>query len=303
MVAAGMAMKLSAGDRVCVIAPASQFRGVDRTLLTQAVSLLESWNLRVDVRVDDRHHFYLAGTDLVRAGHLNDALADASVKAIFCTRGGYGSARLLTHIDTRLTPAPKFLVGHSDITSLHVAVSGLWPQIISVHGPNVATRQLLGTDEFCERNRQSLRKALFADRDFCEPVEFLRPGVGRGPLQGGCLSLVVAAVGTPFSTPTFGSILFLEDTSEPPYRVDRMISQLMNAGMLENVRGVVFGTMNECTDPYNNIRDVLRDLFNSAPYPVAFGFRSGHGNINISVHLGAPVELDGGSGTLRTIAP
>src|SRR5436853_6221449 len=155
-------MRLIPGDDVCIIAPASQFRGKDRGLLAEAVSLLESWRLHVDVRIDERHHFYLAGPDVVRASHLNLALADPDTKAIFCTRGGYGSYRLLRYLNFGMMPLPKFLVGHRDITTLHLGIGKLWPQVVSVHGPNIATRQLLGSEAACERNRQALHDALFA---------------------------------------------------------------------------------------------------------------------------------------------
>lgn len=293
-------MKLDVGDHVCVIAPASQFRGADRSLLPEAVLLLESWGLHVDVRVDSRHHFYLAGPDDVRASYLNFALADRTAKAIFCTRGGYGCARLLRHLDLRLCPTPKFLVGHSDITSLHLATSRIWPQVVSVHGPNIATRQLLGDGIQSELNRRSLYDALFADDHILEqPLEFLRHGKASGPLLGGCLSLVASAIGTDFAPQASGTILFLEDTGEPPYRIDRMLTQLMLSGIFDHVRGVVFGAMTKCTDPYNDLKLVLRDLLDHFSFPVAFGLKSGHGEINLSVRLGASVDLDSEVGVVR----
>lgn len=293
-------MKLEPGDLVCIIAPASQFRSADRGLLSQAVSLLESWHLQVEVRIDHEHHFYLAGPDAIRANHLHAALAHAEAKAIFCTRGGYGSSRLLRHLDMRICPTAKFLVGHSDITSLHLAVSGLWPQVISVHGPNVATRQLLGAGAECELNRQSLYDVLFADnRELLQPLEFLLPGRAAGPLQGGCLSLIASAIGTGFGLRPEGTIVFLEDIGEPPYRIDRMLTQMRNAGTFNDVRGVVFGAMTKCSDPYNDLKMVLRDFFEDLSVPIAFGLRSGHGEVNLSIRLGAHVEMDSAAGVVR----
>jgi muramoyltetrapeptide carboxypeptidase len=242
----------------------------------------------------------IAEPDDVRAGHLNFALADCQAKAIFCTRGGYGSARLLRHLDSRMTPVPKFLVGHSDVTSLHLAISRIWPQVISVHGPHIATRHLLGDGVECELNRRSLHDSLFVDdRVLVEPVEFLRHGRARGPLLGGCLSLVASAIGTDFAPCPSGTILFLEDTGEPPYRIDRMLTQLMHAGAFDQVRGVIFGAMRRCTDPYNDLKSVLLDLFYRFSFPIAFGLKSGHGDINLSARLGAPIELDSDAGVVR----
>jgi muramoyltetrapeptide carboxypeptidase len=195
---------------------------------------------------------------------------------------------------------PKLLVGHSDITTLHLAISGIWPQVVSVHGPNIATRQLLGNGAECELNRRSLHDALFADdRVFVESLEFLRQGKASGPLLGGCLSLVTSAIGTEFPPRPSGKILFLEDTGEPPYRVDRMLTQLKNAGAFNQLRGVVFGVMNKCSDPYNDLKSVLQDVFDGSSFPIAFGLRSGHGSINLSIRLGAWTEMNSDAGVIR----
>jgi len=281
------------GDGVSIVAPASQLRGNDQGLLTSAIALLESWKLRVCVRVDNGHHFYLAGTDAVRADHLNAALADPETKVIFCTRGGYGTARLLPHLKCDTHPPLKILVGYSDITALHLAVRRLWPHFDVIHGPNVATRQFLGEEPGCELTRQSLREALFsANHIVAEQLEFLRPGKAQGRLEGGCLSLVVSTLGTKYAPRTKGAILFIEDTGEAPYRIDRMLTQLKNAKKLDDLRGVVFGAMRNCTDPHNDLREVLKDFFWESSFPVAFGLRSGHGEVNLSLRLGARAELD-----------
>jgi len=287
---------LEAGDKVSIIAPASQFRGADRHLLDAGVEILRSWNLDPIVRVDAGHHFYLAGSDEIRAGHLRDSLMAPDEKAIFCTRGGYGVPRLLQRLQG-LVPPPKIIVGYSDITALHLAASRLWPQLELVHGPNIATQQLLGSEPECEVNRQALHRALFVgDRYHQSAIEFLRPGRTSGPLVGGCLSLVASSIGTPFSPLIDNAILFLEDSGEPPYRIDRMVTQLRNAGIFDSVAGVVFGRMHKCSDPYNDLRAVISDLFREAPFPVAFGVSSGHGPLNRSIRLGGMAQLDSDAG-------
>jgi len=285
------------GDGCSIIAPAAQLRGADAGLLDAAVSLLESWGLRVTVRVERSHHFYLAGTDAARADHLVAALTDPDTNAIFCTRGGYGSPRLLAHLAPDLSPGPKVLVGYSDITALHLAAARLWPQVSLVHGPNLATREILGTGPACERNRLSLRRALFDPAYVVdETVEFLVPGSAEGSLVGGCLSLVTSMLGTRFALSTEDVILFLEDVGEAPYRIDRMLTQLRNAGAFAGVRGVVFGAMRDCKDAYNDVRDVIRDVLSGYTFPIAFGLESGHSETNLSLRLGAHAQLDGTRG-------
>ncbi len=290
-------MILQPGDGCSIVAPAAQLRGADLGLLDEAVTLLKSWDLHVTVRVEHSHHFYLAGSDAARASHFAAALADPDTKAIFCTRGGYGSARLLPYLDPSLLPEPKMLVGYSDVTALHLAAARLWPRVHLVHGPNLVTRELLGSGPTHERNRQSLHQALF-DPNYAvdEEVEFLIPGQARGHLIGGCLSLMVSMLGTSFAPVTDGAVLFLEDVGEAPYRVDRMLTQLRAAGVFDTIEGVVFGTMRNCKDACNDVRDVIRDVLSGASFPVAFGLESGHSETNLSLRLGANAQLDDARG-------
>lgn len=277
-------MVVRPGDGCSVIAPATQLRGADATLLDEAVALLESWGLHVTVRVERSHHFYLAGADEARAAHLAAALTDPHTRAIFCTRGGYGSPRLLARLDPGLSPGAKLLVGYSDVTALHLAAACPWPRVRPIHGPNLATRELLGPGPGRERNRLSLHRALF-DPAYAvdEAVEFLVPGRAEGPLVGGCLSLVTSMLGTPFALRTRDAVLFLEDVGEAPYRIDRMLTQLRLAGAFDGVRGVVFGAMHDCKDAYNDLRDVIRDALGGLAVPVAFGLPSGHVPVNLAL--------------------
>jgi muramoyltetrapeptide carboxypeptidase len=265
-----------------------------------AVALLESWDLRVQVLVEDAHHFYLAGPDSLRSEHFHTALKDDRTRAIFCLRGGYGSPRLLPFLEKQIRPQPKILVGYSDVTSLQAAVARLWPQVDLIYGPNVATKQLLDLTPSSEVTRNSLRDLLFLPkRPLVEEVQFIRPGRARGRLIGGCLSMLVSLLGTPYAPKTGGAILFLEDVGEAPFRIDRMLTHLRNAGKLRSVSGVVFGEMRNCNDPYNELRDVLRDLFRNDNFPVAFGLRSGHGEVNLSLRLGVPAALDSDDSAFR----
>jgi muramoyltetrapeptide carboxypeptidase len=241
-------VNLKPGDEVAIIAPASQLRSADKELLPAAVSLLESWGLRGQLHLEYGNYFYLAGPDSARVAHLHAALTDARVRASFCLRGGYGCPRLFPILNPDINPGQKLMIGYSDMTALHGAVARLWPQIEIVYGPNVATRQFLGQTMANEATRKSLHDLLFVpERPLIEKVEFLHPGIARGNLIGGCLSMFVTLVGTKYDPDTRGAILFLEDVH----------------------------------------------------VPIGFGLRSGHGEVNLSLRLGAPAEIDSGAGTFR----
>jgi len=302
-------MTLQEGDEVAIVAPAAGMRSADESRVDNAADLLRSWGLRPRLSIEDRNYFYLAGTDEQRARHLAEAVSAPEIKAVFCTRGGYGSPRLLPRM-TWASPSPKLLVGFSDITALHLAVitaqqqataggdtgaHNIWP----VHGPNVATAQFLDRSDDAQANRDDLRRLLFEPEPTAHRLRFLRAGVASGPLIGGCLSLVSSLVGTPFLPDLGGSILFLEDVGERPYSIDRMLFQLRNAGALDHVAGFVFGAMHDCTDGLNSLEDVIGDVLDPYDVPIAFGLPSGHGSRNSAIPLGPQAKLDSTTGSLQ----
>ncbi len=293
-------MSLRPGDEVAIVLPAAQLPEAEAGLLEDAARVLEGWGLSVAMRAERTHHFYLAGTDAARAAHLNEVMAEPAVRAVFAARGGYGGMRLLRHLDPGLGHVEKFLVGFSDVTVLHLAAARLWPRVRAVHAPNIAARHFLGPEPEAERNRAALRAALFdPGYEVDEPVAFLREGRAEGPLAGGCLSLLAAMMGSGFVPDTDGSIFFLEDVREAPYRIDRMLVQLRNAGLFENVAGVVFGEMRECADGINDLREIIADVLADGSFPVAFGLPAGHGPRNIALPLGGRAALDSVSGRFR----
>jgi muramoyltetrapeptide carboxypeptidase len=280
-------LRLAAGDTVAVVAPAGV---VDRSGLEQGVRVLQTFGYRVQVapQVYRRSH-YFAGVDAARAESLKAALADPDVRAVFLARGGYGSARLLPYLDGALgTLEPKIVVGYSDTTALLAWLTGRY-HWVTFHGPMVATDlpNLPATDA------RALREVL-EGRSL--PVFRLgRPvvsGRAEGRLLGGNLSTLVSLLGTPYALEIPpGAILFVEDRNERPYRIDRMLTQLRLAGVLERIGGLVLGEMPECGDG-RELRRILRDLAQDRSFPVVGGLRSGHGRGKRTLPLGACVRLD-----------
>ena len=221
---------------------------------------------------------------------------DPSVQAVFCSRAGYGSGRLLPLLDfTLFSQQPKIFVGYSDVTLLlnaFVQRAGL----VCFHGPLVAGEFAAGLSE---RSRAHLFNLLTRGTgEAALPFSTtLRTGVAEGPLLGGCLSVLVATLGTPFAFDPRGAILFLEDIGEKPYRVDRMLVQLKQGGILEHLAGVVFGDMQGCwgtEDDPTLLLSVIADAFADYAYPVGFGLPAGHGGENFALPLGTRVRLDAG---------
>ncbi len=288
------------GDLIAVAAPAGP---VDPEKLRRGVAELErlGFAVRVAEGALDRVAF-TAGTAQARLAQLHALFADPEVRAIVCARGGAGVLHLLPALDlTLLRAQPKLVVGYSDITALHLA---LWRVgMPGLHGP-MAARELAGGEEAYDR--ASLWHALTGEGEPWSSGPGLLPlrgGVAEGVLRGGCLSLLAASVGAPWSLQTAGepTVLFVEDVDEPPYRVDRMLRQLRHAGALAGVVGVVFGEMLGCRPgPESGYRleDVLLEALAGIDLPVAIGLPSGHvSQPNVTLPLGARARLEcGGQG-------
>lgn len=284
--------RLHPGDVIGVVSPAA---AVQAEALRRGCDTLEQlgFTVRVGEHALDRHRF-LAGSDADRAAELTSLFLDPTVHAIFCARAGYGSGRLLPLLNLSvLTHRPKIFLGFSDVTFLLNAIVQT-TGMACFHGPLVAGQFASGL------SRPSLNHllSLFMDDSSREILSFshsLSEGQAEGRLVGGCLSILVATLGTPFSIQTDGAVLFIEDTGERPYRVDRMLMQLKQAGKLEHLAGVIFGEMHECHEPANDpslLMAVLADIFADYAYPVGFGLPSGHGGENFTLPLGIQVRLD-----------
>lgn len=269
---------LRPGDRLAVVAPASPF---GRTEFESGVAELETLGFEAvyDPSVFDRDGF-LAGPPERRAAAFTAAWRDPSIAGVIAVRGGYGSVQLLPLLDAaEIAAAPKPLIGYSDITSMLTwLTTGLG--IVAFHGPMLEGRLALGTDGY---DRATFHRVL------CDPqpagpivapaLEVLAGGEASGILLGGTMTQLVASLGTPYAfDPPMGSVLFLEDVAERPYRIHRMLMQLRLSGLLARASALVFGEMPQCEEPGGTtpVKTVIREALGGFPGPILFGLPSGH---------------------------
>lgn len=283
---------LKPGDTIGVVAAASNIK---QDLLEQGCRELESLGFKTYFRPDITSSFrYLAGTRERRLGEFLEMLRSPDIHAIFCARGGYGSGYLIPDIDADLIREnAKIVNGSSDITILLNWIERAG--VVSFHGPMVATAIREGTAGY---NRQLLLDLLQGKQAVRFPTggtSVLRPGAAEGRLIGGCLSLVVATLGTKHEIDTRDSIFVLEDLDTKPYQIDRMITHLKQAGKLDTVRGVVFGEMMNCIQHANQgytLQEVLLDLLGEFTFPILYGFPTGHASRpNVMVPFGVRARL------------
>lgn len=269
--------RLRSGDRVALVAPASPFKREDFDRGLAEIRTL-GFEPTYDESVFDAAGF-VAGAPERRAHALDVAWRDPAVRAIIAVRGGYGSAQVLPLVDVGvIRSAPKIFVGYSDITVL------LWllfrQGVVSFHGPMLEGRLARGAEGYDRTsflNAVTVAEPMGALRP--EGLDVLWPGEASGVLVGGTLTQLVSLLGTPWSfAPPRGSILFLEDVSERPYRIDRMLTQLAQAGVLASAAALVFGVFPHCDEAngQHRARDVIRAATASLGVPVLFGFPSGH---------------------------
>ncbi len=308
--------RLAAGDTVGIVAPASAtFQTVDVAIAQES---LEALGLKVKV---GRHvlsrHGYLAGDDKDRASDINGFFDEDSVRAVLPIRGGWGSSRVLPHLNyDRIRRNPKVVVGFSDITALHLAIQAK-TGLVTFHGPNGMGRWDAWSLEYFKRvlfNGEAVTmenvKSL-SDRNTLTQtenrVQTITPGTVRGRLIGGNLTVLTAIMGSPYVPSFDGAILFLEDVGEDLYRIDRMFTQLKLAGVLDRIRGLVFGTCAECGPGEGfgslTLEEILADHVKPLRVPSWFGAMIGHQTPQWTLPVGAEVEIDAGTGTIRMLAP
>ncbi len=292
--------RLGSGDRIGVVAPAGPVReeALERGLATlrgRGYEVVEGAHLR-------QRAGYLAGSDRDRLADFNMMIRDPRVRAVWYARGGYGSARIVEGLDfAALRRRPKALIGYSDATVLHAA---LWrrARLASYYAPNIS--------EVGDPARYDAR-SLWGFLEGGEDAEIdlplgkatvLRGGRAEGVLLGGCLSLLVSLVGTPWALPDAGAIFFWEEVGEEPYRIDRMLGHLRQSGSLARIAAMIVGQTVGCEakDSANAVplREIVRRHLEAARIPVLVGVPAGHGPGKLTLPLGRRVRLDANRGVL-----
>lgn len=299
---------LTPGDVVRVVAPAGR---VDPAHLEDGLQVLKGWGLTVEVgeHVLDRQDGYLSGADSARLSDLSRAWCDPRVAAVLCARGGYGTQRIIDLLnwsalrDARPGPAAPIFVGFSDITALHEAINQQLG-VLTLHGPMIASSRFVED----EASQEHLRAVLFGQEQDLGPVSspdarVLVPGRATGTLAGGNLAVLTAGIGTSRQRPDFGGcLLVLEDVAEEPFRIDRMLTQLLRAGCLDGVAGIVAGRWNGC-GPLDAVDDVLYERLGGLGVPVITGLEIGHDVHNFTIPLGTLGMLDAEKALLWWQAP
>jgi muramoyltetrapeptide carboxypeptidase len=269
---------LQRGDRIAIVSPASAFA---REEFDAGVAELRRLGFVpvYDETVFAREAGYLAGTAELRAGAFLRYWRDADVRALIATRGGHGSVHLLPFLDREMIRAtPKLFIGYSDNTSI---LSWLTCQcgITALHGPMLDRRLSRGPAGYDESSFLALAGGGAGVHLAPDGLRVLQGGETVGPLHGGTLTQLASSMGTPYAfDPPARSILFIEDVSERPYRIDRMLTQLRLSGVLERASGLVFGEMRDCDEPGGAVtaRGVIQRLTKGFAGPVVYGFPSGH---------------------------
>lgn len=304
--------RLRPGDRVALVKPAGFLADdFDLQLTMEAITAMglvpvpgPHWKDRFG---------YLAGTDRDRAADLNAAFADPSIKAILAVRGGWGSARILPLLDWAAIRAnPKLLVGFSDITALHLAIQAR-AGFPTIHGPNAGSSwtkySWTAFRELVFDGKLPLYRNLPGDEDRLVQREgrtrTIRPGKATGRLLGGNLTVLAHLVGTPWLPSFDGAILFIEDVDEAEYRIDRMLTQLGQAGILRQLKGVVFGQCTNCKADGGasgfTLGDVLRQHLEPLGIPAFSGAMFGHVDDQFSLPVGCRAEIDADAGTIQLL--
>lgn len=294
---------LKVGDCIALVFPASK---ITQERIDRCICGLEKRGFKVKLAANSKSYKgYLCGEDDVRLNAFTECWLDPEVKAVWCVLGGYGSGRLLPNLDFNLLCAqPKIFIGMSDITAIHGPLNE--HGLVTFLGP-CAFQLFMGEDKEKTNIAEESLFSLIQNRnlhkvwDFScnESVATLQEGVGEGEIVGGNLSLITAHIGTPWQLNTKGKILVLEDIGEETYRIDRMICQLKQAGMLDGLAGLILGSWTDCVPRFSESRgidldldEIFTDWFSGAPYPVLQGFPTGHIPDQQTIPLGCPARLD-----------
>jgi muramoyltetrapeptide carboxypeptidase len=307
--------RLRPGDTVGLVDPASAtWEPVDVDVVEESLKALGLKAKRGPNLLNRRGYF--AGTDEQRAADLNAMFADPQVRAIQCVRGGWGSARLLPLLDwARLARSPKILLGYSDVTALLLSLHAK-TGLVTFHGPvgispwnrfNVEwfRRVLLDGEAVTFANLKEIGEDALTQTE--NRIQTITPGTARGRLLGGNLTVLTTIIASGYLPEWDSCVLFIEDVQEAPYRIDRMLTQLRLAGILQKARAVIFGNCTKC-DPGDGfgsltITDVLQDHLAPLRVPAWRGAMIGHIERQFTLPIGIDVEVDATAGTIKMLEP
>lgn len=301
--------KLQFGDTLGIIGPSGAVRTAGA--VERAAQYAQSLGFKVKIGASANAKYgYLSGTDALRAQDVNAMFADPQIDAIICTRGGYGTMRMLDLLDYDLIRRnPKIFVGFSDITAMHIAFQKHC-DLITFHGSMATMWSEELTQDFM---RDSLFSAIMNPAPMGElinapgyaPRTTVNPGIAEGELVGGNLSLIAGTIGTPYEIDTKDRILFIEEVGERTYCVDRMLTQLRLAGKFRDCAGIVFGDFNNCPVEYPDfgltLEEVIRDCVAPCGKPIFTGLQAGHVTPKLTLPLGARVRMDADRCTLTVL--
>lgn len=289
---------LKKGDKIAFVGTSGP---TDESRIKPSIEALESLGVKVILGDSCKNRYgYLAGTDEIRARDLNAMFKDDQIKGIFAIRGGYGASRILHMLDYDVIKNnPKIFVGYSDVTILHIVLNQKC-NLITYHGPMPSTEFYKNIDSF---TKEYFVNSLFSANPIgilANPThiktETLYGGDVKGLVTGGNLSLICSSLGTEYEIDTKNKILFLEEVGEEPYRIDRMLLQLKQAGKFKDAAGIVFGAFTSCTskEPLKSltIKEILNELILPEKKPSIYNVACGHCLPTITLPLGAMANLN-----------
>lgn len=305
--------RLKTGDKLAIVAPGSY---ISEEELQDSIKNLNQLGFETTYSKKVLlQSGYFAGADKERADDLMEKFSDKSVKGIVCARGGYGCSRVLPLLNYDVIRAnPKVLIGYSDITALLYGIY-LKSGLIAFHGP-------VGTSTFNDYSVNNFKKVLIkpertslftnstsGDDENVYGVTTIVKGKGKGRLVGGNLSIMVSLIGTEYDVNYSGKIIFIEEIGEEPYRIDRMLTQMIQAGKFEHAAGVMMGIFRKCEVKEENasfsksfnLMEVLKDRLSSLKIPVVYGMSFGHVKDKFTIPFGALAELDAGKQTFSLL--
>lgn len=283
--------KLKTGDKICIVSPS---RTIQETQIKEAIDLFEKWGLKVELGEHVYSSYgYFAGTDAQRLNDLQKAIDNPEIKAVFCSRGGYGMSRILDSLNfEELLKQPKWIIGFSDITALHIQLNNIGLQ--SVHGLMPVQFDYMGTEDSIE----SLKKLLFdGSIDYQLPGDINNiSGEAHAEIIGGNLSLLVDSLGTASEINTDDKILFVEEIDEFLYKIDRMFNQLKRADKLSKLKGLIIGDFSQQKDtniPFGQtLEQIVLHHTSNFNYPISFSIPIGHEPHNLAIPCGRVIKLN-----------